>query len=149
MTAHAVVGASHAFQWAQLGIALLALFVAWRAFVISRDALQRSERESTRAGNRERLMWMHTALNQLQPLQEHALAPHENVYVDLHEWLKTCLVVAGARERLPMTAALAQRPLPQVSEREAMIEVVEQARKELLQALQQDGGRAYAGERLG
>jgi hypothetical protein len=47
-------------------VAGIALFVAWKALVIARDAQRFSERENIRAGNRERLRWMHEALNQLR-----------------------------------------------------------------------------------
>jgi hypothetical protein len=120
---------------AAVAIAIAAFWLAWRANI--------------RAGNRERLTWMHTALNQLTPLQDRALNRKETEYAELQQWLRTCLAVSGARERLPLTAALARRPMPQTSERDAMmVEAVEQARAELFEALEHDGNRASDGKRL-
>jgi hypothetical protein len=132
---------------AQLVIALAAVGVAVAAFAFTR-------REGIRAGNRERLRWMHEALNQLEPLQGHALAtpPHARKYEELQQWLKTSLAVAGARERLPLTMALADRSIPDNPDdpvqRTEMVDAVDGARAELLEALEKDGGLAAAGKRL-
>lgn len=79
---------------------LAQLVTAVAAVVIALTALLFSRRESIRAGNRERLMWMHTALNHLETLQDHALAPHKREYEELQQWLKTSLAVSGARKSL-------------------------------------------------
>jgi hypothetical protein len=134
------------FGFVQLGIAGIALFVAWKALVIARDAQRFSERENIRAGNRDRLRRMHEALNQLRPLQDASLAPHEEDYENLQQWLKTCLAVAGARDVLDLTMALASRPIG--GDRDDVFEAVQQARQQLLQTLEYEADRAHAGKRL-
>jgi hypothetical protein len=129
----------------QVVIALAAVAIAVTAFAFTRH-------ESVRAGNRERLSWMHEALNQLDRLQQEALAPHPRQYVELQQWLKTSLAVAGVRKQLPLTVALAERPIPgdpnDNDQRAEMVEAVEEARAELLAALERDGDLAAAGKRL-
>jgi hypothetical protein len=136
------------FGWitvAQLVTAVAAVAIAAAAFYFTR-------RESIRAGNRERLRWMHEALNQLEPLQDRALTNEEREYVELQQWLKTSLAVAGARERLSLTMALAKRPIPanpdDPVQREEMVKAVEGARAQLLRALEEDGNLAAKGKRL-
>jgi hypothetical protein len=134
------------FGTIQVVIGAIALWVAWKALVISRDVRQDTEREQTRADNRARLMWMQSVLNQLPLLQREMLAPHEVEYGDAQGWTRTCLAVGGLRHDLPLTMALAERPF---GEDEGMVEAVDAARKEIYAALEQEGDRAYAGERLG
>lgn len=101
-------------------------------------------------GNRARLQWMHEALNTVGKLEQEALAPHEREYTELQQWLKTSLAVADARQRLPLTMALADRPIPKgdVVSRVEMTDAAAKARAELLEALETDGDLAAAGKRL-
>lgn len=132
------------------GVVQLAIAVA--AVVSALATLAFTRREGIRAGNRERLTWMHEALNQMGPLQDYGLQPNETKYVELQQWLKTSLAVAGARGRLPLTMALAERPIPEDTndpvQRVAVVEAVEKARAELLAAIEKDATLASAGKRL-
>jgi hypothetical protein len=138
------------FGTLQVAIGAIALWVAWKALVISRDLQRDAERERTRAANRDRLMWMQTLLNQLGPLQNEGSA-HEIEYMDLQRWMKTCLAVGGLRKRLPLTMGLTDRPFSDGSSDgwPGFVEAVAAARKEIHEALELEGDRAYAGERLG
>ena len=93
------------------------------------------------------MMWMHTVLNDLTPLQEAMAAPHETVYLDRQKWMRTGLAVGGLRKRLPKTAALADRPFSDGWP--GMVEAVDEAREEIHDALDAAASRAYAGEVLG
>jgi hypothetical protein len=109
--------------------------------------------EGTRAGNRETLRWLHEAFNQLEHLQDESLAPHPIQYQKHRQWLRTCLAVAGARQRLPVTSALSDRDVlpsgPSEDERNELVEAVEAARQELLKVLEYDADGAHAGELIG
>lgn len=98
-------------------VALLSLLVAawagwigYRALRISDEMQKTSTRQQDRADARDRLMWMHTVLNDLTPLQEAMAAPHETAYNDRQRWMRTGLAVGALRPLLPKTAALADRP---------------------------------------
>ena len=137
----------------QLGVALIALRVAVRALGISREANNRAVAEGTRAANREVLRWLHEAFNQLELVQQESLAAHSVKYEKYRQWLRTYLAVAGARGRLPLTTALSDRDcLPGGSlaaDQNELVLAVDAAREELLEVLEHDADRAYAGELLG
>jgi hypothetical protein len=132
---------------AQTLLAVIALWVGWRALGISREVQNDATSERQRADSRHQLMWMHTALNELKKLQNAASATNAIDYADSQLWLRTSIAVGGVRSRLPETVALSERPLSDGWP--GMVEAVDRAREELHAAIAEDAPRAYANEILG
>ena len=110
-------------------VAAWAAWIGYKAFKLSAQVQREAVEQRNRADARDRLMWMHTVLNDLTPLQEAMGAPHETVYLDRQRWMRTGLAVGGLRKRLPKTAALSERPFSEGWT--GMVEAVEEARQEI------------------
>ena len=130
----------------QVALAVFAVLVGAKALRVSERVERDSVRERDRADDRQRLMWLQTLLNELVPLQEEELRPHERGYLDRQRWIRTCLAVGGLRYRLPETAALSDRPF--VGGSQDVVDAVDRAWQEIHHVLEVEADRAYAGERL-
>ena len=110
---------------------------------MSRD----SKRELERSDDRQRLMWMQTLLNTLDPLVQARANDNDTSYLDQQRWMLSSLAAGGLRDSLPTTQALARRPFSDGWA--GMIEAADDARRELHRQLEFAGDRFYARERLG
>jgi len=89
-------------------------------------------------------MWMHTALNELEPLFEAQHQRDERRFNERRQWLRTALAVAGIRGALPLTEELSQREFGEPEQE--TIDLRYSAREEILKAIDREGDRAYAAE---
>lgn len=133
---------------AQIIIGVVALYVGWRALTISKEVQQDAVSERGRADLRELLMWMQTLLNPIPGIADARFADNEALYEDRQRWMLSGLATAGLRERLPETRALAERPFSEPYG-PGIVELTKRARRELHDALEYVGDRAYADRRIG
>ena len=129
----------------QLLIALWAVHIGRAALRVSERALADANRQRQRADQRERLQWMQTLLNELQPLQQARAANDDRIYRDRQRWIRTALAVSGLRAELPATVALSNRPHEEGWA--GMVDTVDKAWEEIHDALGVAADRAYAGQR--
>lgn len=132
-------------QGLEILVGAVALFVGWKALRISHLVQQDSRRERERADARERLMWMQTLLNELDPLTQARAAEDRQKYEDRQRWMLTALSAGALRETLPTVRSLAERPFGSWS---GFDDFRERARQELHRAIEHSAARLYAGERL-
>jgi hypothetical protein len=90
-------------------------------------------------------MWLQTLLTEVTSLCAAASAGAKEEYEDRQRWIHTVLAVAGLRHKLPQTEAFANRRFTEPSSYHI---IRDHARSELQAMLEQEGDRAYAGERL-
>ncbi|MFL5962596.1 MAG: hypothetical protein ACJ757_06855 [Gaiellaceae bacterium] len=129
------------------GLAVYGLVISRNSLSISEKMLRDADGQRDRQEAHDRLMWLQTALNGLEPVQNYAAATNEIKYTDAQRWLRTALSVAGLREQLPLTLALTERPLSQGWA--GVVEQVDGARREIYAVLEYESDRAYALTRLG
>ena len=97
------------FGTVQALIALLAVYIGWKALRISERVEKDAKLERKRADERDRLMWMHTILNHVDPLAALRAADDQRAYDEKQRWMQTCLARGGLRDDLPITRALTER----------------------------------------
>jgi ABC-type nickel/cobalt efflux system permease component RcnA len=131
------------FNVLQAIVALVALWVAWRALRLSQMVGDNAAREHKRELDHARLMWMQTLLNEVQPTLNARAADEQKVYEDRQRWMLTCLATAGLRRTLPATQELAERPFSEPWK--GMVELADRARAELHNALEHAAEKAYEG----
>jgi hypothetical protein len=127
-------------------IALLALYIGFKALRISERVEKDAKLERQRAEQHDRLIWMQTILNHVDPLAALRAAEDERAYVEKQRWMQTCLARGGLRDDLPITKALTEREFAEPWE--GMIELRDEAREELFRKLDHVSDRVYAGEKL-
>ena len=93
---------------AQIVLGGAALWVAWRALVISNDVQASATRERELSDLRQRLMWMQTLLNEVEPLWIARRDMKEFEFENRQRWMLTVLASGALRDVLPHTRKMAE-----------------------------------------
>ena len=127
-------------------VAAWALFIGWKALNTSQAVQNEATRERERADERQRLMYLHDVLNKLSVL---TVSRGSEPFESDRQWIRTMLALSGAREQLPVTAAVSDLTFDEAGLGAVLAhDEVDAARREILKELEYRADRAYAGEKL-
>jgi hypothetical protein len=117
-----------------VGIAVVPLIVAAGAAFANVKAWLLMDEVQDRTDAHDQLIWLQTALNQFERIQQARAADEERAYIDHQRWLRTCLTRLGPTgDTLTATSALAGRPYD--AGWAGMVEAVTEAWEEVHAAL--------------
>ena len=135
----------------QFALAAWATYIGVQALKVSKRVEEDAKRARAWDEARLRLERMHELRDVVGPLVDARFGERQSEYnfVWRQQWIRTLLAMAGgARNELVGMVALSEVKFDSV-DRESLNEMAEDARHELLRALEQEGDRANALRQLG